>query len=195
MKENTADKANTSKVKKTFKKSKGNNENKNVKQEAIKEVVAQQEQTERPTYIAPELRPGNWEMITDALVYLDEEIKYIDKFAVIKNTGLKSYDNEPIGESSMEDKLVKSSVRYAAVINAGKSTNVKNGDLVAINMQNAKVIDFDKNYAVVPHFAIYGRITMPTGPSIDEPTSTNLFRRIIKGWRKWLGSRNVLKQK
>lgn len=194
MKENTAEKSTTSKVKKTFKKSKGNNEHKNVNVETAKVDVVEQ-QIERPTYIAPELRPGNWEMITDALVYLDEEIKYIDKFAVIKNTGLKSYDNEPIGESSMEDKLVKSSVRYAAVVNAGKSTNVKNGDLVAINMQNAKVIDFDKNYAVVPHFAIYGRITMPTGPSVDESTRTNIFRRIIKGWRKWLGSRNVLKQK
>lgn len=192
MKENTADKANTPKVKKTFKKSKVNNEKKNVKVEIKPEVQA--EQAERPTYIAPELRPGNWDMITDALVYLDEEIKYVDKFAVIKNTGLKSYDNEPIGESSMEDKLVKSFVRFAAVVNAGKSTNVEVGDLVAINMQNARVIDFDKNYAVVPHFAIYGRITMPTGPSI-EPTSTNIFGRIVKGWRKWLGSRNVLKQK
>lgn len=192
MKENTADKANTPKVKKTFKKSKVNNEKKNVNVESKPEVQA--EQAERPTYIAPELRPGNWDMITDALVYLDEEIKYVDKFAVIKNTGLKSYDNEPIGESSMEDKLVKSFVRFAAVVNAGKSTNVEVGDLVAINMQNARVIDFDKNYAVVPHFAIYGRITMPTGPSI-EPTSTNIFGRIVKGWRKWLGSRNVLKQK
>ena len=192
MKENTADKANAPKVKKTFKKSKVNNEKKNVNVESKPEV--QSEQAEHPTYIAPELRPGNWDMITDALVYLDEEIKYVDKFAVIKNTGLKSYDNEPIGESSMEDKLVKSFVRFAAVVNAGKSTNVEVGDLVAINMQNARVIDFDKNYAVVPHFAIYGRITMPTGPSI-EPTSTNIFGRIVKGWRKWLGSRNVLKQK
>lgn len=203
MKDNTAenknefkanDKQQGDKTKKSFKKPKGKKQAEKVDYlvETPQDAVAEKEY---PTKLALDLQPENWDMMTDALVALHQEIKYIEEVPVIRNTGLKSYTNEPIGESSIEEKLIKSSIRFATVISAGKSTNVKPGDVISIGMQAVKVIDFDKNYAVVPHFAIYGKIGGLTRPSGDQPARKNLFGRIFKGWGKWLGSRNVLKQK
>jgi hypothetical protein len=203
MKNNTAenknefkanDKQQTEKTKKSFKRPKDKKQVEKVDYlvETPQDAVVEKEYQ---TILSPELKPENWDMMTDALVALHQEIKYLEEVPVIRNTGLKSYTNEPIGESSVEEKLIKSSIRFATVVSAGKSTNVKPGDVVSIGMQSVKLIDFDKNYAVVPHFAIYGKVGGPKESQSVKPARTNLFGRIIKGWGKWLGSRNVLKQK
>ena len=199
MKENTAKNTNEFEAKNTQQVEKSKKSfNKKKKQQPKVEYLVETPQDavaekEYPTKIALNLQPENWDMLSDALVALHQEIKYIDEVPVIRNTGLKSYTNEPIGESSVEEKLVRSSVRFATVISAGKSTNVAPGDIVSIGMPAVKVIDFDRNYAVVPHFAIYGKIGSVKRPA--EPASKNLLGRIIERWGKWLGSRNVLKQK
>ena len=149
----------------------------------------------QPTKLPFEMEPFNWDMLNDTMVYLHEDIMYIDEKLVVKNTGFKSPQNEPIGESETEEVLVKSNVKFGTIVHPGKNTNFVSGDTVALNIQAVKVLDFSKNFAVAPHFAIYGKIRTTAQHAASEPTGRkNIFGRILQGLAKRLGFRNVHKQ-
>ena len=151
------------------------------------------------TVIPAEFEPSNWDMQNDIMISTFDDILYYDKKLVVKDSGFK-VGKEPVGESVLEDVLVKSTVRFGQVINAGRNSNYTKGDIVSFNGQNCKPIDFDKLYVVAPAFAIYGKINLP---GRAEPTPTvenagnrkNLFGRIMQRFNNWVGMRNVHKQK
>jgi len=147
------------------------------------------------TLITPEMLPENWEMSSDSMVRLMDDILYIEDKVVVKNTGLKSYTNEPIGESSVEKEVVKSAVKFGTIEHAGKNTTYKQGDIIAFNGQGAKPIDFDKRFAIVPHFMIYGKIIRPDQKQSAKPASKNLLGRFLQGLAKRLGIGNVHQSK
>jgi hypothetical protein len=148
----------------------------------------------KPTNLPFDFKPINWDMLTDVMIEIADDVLFLDEKLVVKNTGLKVGTNEPIGESSTEEVLVKSTVKFGVVCHPGRKTNIKAGDVVSFNGANVKPIDFDKKYCVIPHFAIYGKI----GSAATEPATTtnspNLLGRILQGFRKWLGIGNVHKQ-
>ena len=141
------------------------------------------------------LMPKNWVMINDILVKLNDDILINEDRMVVKNNGIKAQDG-PIGTPSMETVTVKSSVKFGHVVHPGKNTNFKAGELVSIDGRGIKIIDFDKNYAVVPHFMIYGKLGESKSVEHRKTTTNrkNIFRWILQGWHKWLGIRNVHKQ-
>ena len=166
------------------------------KKPQVDAVVAEEPKSatlqEQASVIPESMMPSNWEMSTDAMIKLQDDITYVDERLVVKNSGFKSPQNEPIGESDMESVLVKSNIKFATVVNAGKNTTYSAGDVVAVALNGIKIIDFAKSFAVVPHYSIYGKIRN-TGTQDSKPGSKNLLGRILKGIGKRLGLRNVLK--
>lgn len=144
----------------------------------------------KTSVMAPEWMPENWDMSMDSMVRLLDDILYVEDKVVVKNTGLKGFSGEPIGESSVEKEVVKSSVKFGEIVHQGKNTNFKRGDIIALNGAAAKPIDFDKRFAIVPHFMIYGKIVRK-GEQPEKSNSKNLLRRFLQRFFKWMGFGNV----
>jgi hypothetical protein len=165
-------------------------------------VLAPETVKEVPTILPYEFQPQNWNMISDIVVYLFPRVKYEDEVLNVVDKGYTSEDGAKIGASEISKQLVKSNIGFGRVEQAGKNTGLTKGEIISFQMQHARIVDFNTDYAIIQNFSAYARIGEgPKAPTALQPTakkstsSKNIFGRIFKGLGKWMGLRNVHQSK